>query len=61
MLFQFWLEAFEAKMPGVNIEHSETVNGLRYEVIKTQEDMDRAEDFYFDVFLEGKNVLKLVI
>ena len=41
-----------------DIDHNEIVDGLRYAVIKTKEDMQRAEDFYFDIFLEGEHAIK---
>ena len=36
-----------------NIVHEEIVNGIVYKTIEDK-DIDRAVDFYFDVFLKGK-------
>ena len=35
-----------------HIEHEEVVNGLVYRTIK-EDEVDKAVDFYFDVFLKG--------
>ncbi len=36
-----------------DVDHEEEVGGLIYRVAKTDEDIRRAVDFMFDVFLKG--------
>ena len=43
-----------------HIEHREVVNGLVYRAIE-DEDVDKAVDFYFDVFLKGFSRLTSLI
>ncbi len=40
-----------------NVKHEETVNGLVYRTLEELE-IDKAVDFYYDVFLKGMNQLK---
>ena len=41
---------------GHNIDHEETVNGLTYRVAKSDEDIRRVADFYFDIMIEGEKI-----
>ena len=40
-----------------NVKHEETVNGLVYRTMEESE-IEKAVDFYFDVFLKGTKRLK---